>query len=464
MAIKWTRRQVLTGAALAAAAGAAGGFGRGLSALASVTVGPRGKRSGSDALVVLFLRGGADGLNIVVPYGDENYYRLRPTLALPRPNDTSASAKTRVIKLDDFFGLHPALAPLQSLHDSGVLAAIHAVGSWDKTRSHFEAMATMERGLAQSTGTASGWLARHLAATREETESPLRAVAIAETMPDSLRGATSATALRTLADFRLNASYTPPDNNGRKGIGRFRPGARAAAPKSNSTREAAFEESLHGLYGGDAKGAAAATTPDSIKTAGREILQAMDTVRNLDLAHYQPAPGVVYAADEVSQAFKQVAGLIKADVGLEVACLDMGGWDTHFGQGRDTGLQPSRLTDLGKALAAFAQDLGPLMSHVTTVVMTEFGRRAYENTSLGTDHGRASCMLLLGGGVVGGKVHTEWPGLTPDKLVDSGDLQVTTDYRDVLAEVVAKRLKNEKLPEVFPNFTPRFRNIVKVLG
>src|SRR5215472_16858800 len=170
MGMKLTRRQILSGAALASAAG---GMGRGLSALASVTVGPRGRRSDSDALVVLFLRGGADGLNIVVPYGDEDYYRLRPTLALPRPNDRTASAKTRAIKLDDFFGLHPALAPLQPLHDSGQLAVVHAVGSWDKTRSHFEAMATMERGLAQTSGAASGWLARHLAATREETESPL---------------------------------------------------------------------------------------------------------------------------------------------------------------------------------------------------------------------------------------------------------------------------------------------------
>ncbi len=198
-----TRRQMLAGATLAAA-GVTGCVGRGLSALASVTVGPNPHKTGGDALVVVFLRGGADGLNIVIPHGDDHYYRYRPTLALARPNDKTADPKARALDLDGFFGLHPSLAPLLPLYHSGQMGIVHAIGSGDKTRSHFEAMATMERGIASDTGAASGWLARHLVTTADPNDSPLRAVAITDTMPDSLRGATSATSLTSLADYKLN--------------------------------------------------------------------------------------------------------------------------------------------------------------------------------------------------------------------------------------------------------------------
>ena len=500
-----TRRQMLTGAALAAAAGAAGGYGRGLSALASVTVGTHTAETGGDTLVVLFLRGGADGLNIVAPYGDDQYYKLRPSLALGGPNDRKTAPKARVVKLDDFFGLHPSLASLGPIHDAGQLAAIHAIGSDDKSRSHFEAMEAMERGLAQVSGsTSSGWLARHLASTSKEGESPLRAVALSDTMPDSLRGATSATAMTSLADFRLISPFENPTGAGgaahhpdgklkdrlaaignKLGAPRGYPAAKRGAMQHGDpptgARLSAFEQTLRNMYGiaqpygpdgsvldphslpvrERAPGGHSDTASDPLRSGGTAALAAMDAIKRLDPANYRPAPGANYPQGDVGSAFRQVACLVKGGVGLEIACLEMGGWDTHVAQGADIGWQALRLTELGHALAAFAQDLGAHMGHVTTVVMTEFGRRAYENTGLGTDHGRAGAWLLMGGNVVGGKVHADWPGLKPSQLDDNGDLKVTTDYRDVLSEIVAHRLKNDKLDQVFPNYTPRFRNIVK---
>jgi uncharacterized protein (DUF1501 family) len=455
-----TRRQIVTGAALAAAAGAAGGWGRNLSALASVTVGPRGK-TGGDSLVVLFLRGGADGLNIVVPYGDDEYYKLRPSLALPGPNDRRADAKSRVVKLDDFFGLHPALASLGPLHEAGQLAAIHAIGSGDQSRSHFEAMEAMERGLAQvSSGTSSGWLARHLASTGTDGESPLRAVAFADTMPDSLRGATNATAMTSLADFRLAAAAPPPTGPGGKIFHRNKPAHKDTSANENTQeRLSAFEVTLREMYGANVPYA----SPEyaGLQVGGKSSLEAMDAIRRLDPANYHPEPGANYPQGEVGNGFRQAACLIKGEVGLEVACLDMGGWDTHVAQGGAIGWQALRLTELGQALAAFAKDLGPHMGRVTTVVMTEFGRRAQENSGLGTDHGRAGAWLLMGGNVVGGKAHADWPGLKRENLDDNGDLRVTTDYRDILAEILSRRLQNDKLAEVFLNYTPRFRNVVR---
>jgi uncharacterized protein (DUF1501 family) len=441
MSGKLSRRQILTGATLAAAAGAASGVGRNLSALASVTVGGHPHRTGCDALVVLFLRGGADGLNVVAPHGDDHYFRLRPNLALARPNDASADPKACSLDLNGFFGLHPALAPLLPFYKSGQLAVIHAVGSGDQTRSHFEAMATMERGLAGDTGASSGWLARHLNATAAEGDSPLRAVAVNDTMPESLRGATAATALTSLSDYRIAGASAPPT------------GADNRVHHLHTDRTDAIAETLRGLYSDAQAG------PEALRSAGQETLAALEAVKRLDPANYRPAAGANYPKTPLGSGFRQAACLIKGRVGLEVACLDMGGWDTHVAQGRDAGWQPIRLAELGGALAAFATDLGAEMAHVTTVVMTEFGRRAYENTGLGTDHGRASCMFLLGGGIRGGKVYADWPGLADAQLVGPGDLRVTTDYRDILAELVARRLHNPQLAEVFPDYTPHFRNV-----
>jgi len=436
-----TRRQILAGAALAAVAGAAAGM-RPRSALTNVTLSSRPHNADIDSLVVIFLRGGADGLNIVPPYFEDQYYRLRPSLGLPHPGDRSASPASRALDLDGKFGLHPALAPLLPLYHNGSMAVIHAIGSGDQTRSHFEAMATMERGIAKDTGAASGWLARHLLATSEEVESPLRAVAITETMPESLRGATKATALLSLADYRLAAFDLQhhPDNR---------------VPKPSVARTEALTDTLKSLYAGNTK--------DVLQTAGKEALKAMDAVKRLDPANYRPAPGAIYPKAELGVGLRQAACMIKGHVGLEVACLDLGGWDTHITQGRESGIQAGRLAELGGSLGAFAADLGPLMQRVTVVVMTEFGRRAYENTSLGTDHGRASCMLLLGGGVNGGRVYTRWPGLSEESLEDHGDLKVTFDYRDALAEVLNKRLRNTQLADVFPEYKPQMHGLLNNL-
>jgi uncharacterized protein (DUF1501 family) len=289
-------------------------------------------------------------------------------------------------------------------------------------------MATMERGQANdATGTASGWLARHLAATQGDNASPLRAVAFTSVMPDILRGATDATALRSLEDFRL-----------------ILPGATAA-------RETELRRALTAFY---------AEGRDAVAEAGRETLAVLDTLHRVDPARYRPANGAVYPASDLGSGLKQVACLLRSRVGLEVAFLDKGGFDTHVAQGSAGGWLATLLDDLGRSLAAFAQDMGPEMRRVTVVVMTEFGRRLQENSGLGTDHGRASVMMLLGGGVIGGKVFGTWPGLKQEQLEEEMDLRVTTDYRDVLSEIVVRRLHNDRLADVFPNYAPRSVGVV----
>ncbi len=450
MQLRLTRRQVLTGAALAAAAG---GVGSRLSALEGVAMGPRNGQTGGDTLVVIFLRGGADGLNIVVPYGDADYYRLRPSLGLPGPKDRGAAVGARCLELSDFFGLHPALAPLLPLYRDGKFAAVHAIGSGDQTRSHFEAMATMERGLARDSGAAGGWLARHLTATASEIDSPLRAVSITETVPDSLRGAPNVAAMLSLNEFRLTTPNVVPTGSGNRVFHRAQ--QQAAAAKT-TTRADAVAETLRGMYGGTAS-----EETKLLAGAGRETLAALDAVKRLDPNHYKAEFGVTYPNTEMANGLKQVACLLKGDVGLEIACLDLGGWDTHVAQGRETGWQAGRLGELAQGVAAFTRDLGAHLERTTIMVMTEFGRRAAENSGLGTDHGRASCMFLVGGGVQGGKVYADWPGLAPTKLEGPGDLHVTTDYRDVLAEIVARRLKSPHLDAVFPEYTPRYHDIFR---
>lgn len=450
-----TRRQVLTGAALAAGGAAVAGS-RHLTALASITVGPRTKTLGCDTLVVVFLRGGADCLNIIAPYGDDQYYVHRPSLALPAPKAGAPSTESRLLRLDDFFGLHPAFGAVEPLFKEGQMGVVHAVGSGPNDGSHFEAMEAMERGLFTVEGGAnSGWLAKHLVNTRTEGESPLRAVAFAHTLPDSLRGATSATSLISLTDYRLMGPYRPP-------TGKDNQEFHAETWAKQESRLKAVEHTLREMYGfSDKPEKSVAKNSDVLAVGGHASLDAMEAVRKLNPGNYQPAPGAKYPEGELGDGFRQAACLIKGEVGLEVACIDKGGWDTHVAQGRDNGWQPMLLKELGEAIAAFNADLGKWMNRVTVVVMTEFGRRVYENTGLGTDHGRASCMMLFGNNISGGKVHGKWPGLKPEQLEDPGDLKVTTDYRDILAELVAKRLKNPDVANIFPGHTAKFHNIVK---
>lgn len=414
-----TRRSLLMGGTLAAVGWASNG----VSALADLAINPGNNEPAGDVLVTIFLRGGADGLNIVPPYGEDAYHRNRPVLGVASPGDSRADAANRAIDLDGFFGFHPTLAPLVPLFHDGRIAVVHACGSGDQTLSHFEAMATMERGLAsEATGTASGWIARHLTATEGGNRSPLRAVALSSMMPASLRGATSATAVNSLADFRL------------------------LLPESaQSTHQGDFRAMLKELYG---------VGKDEVSQAGRETLAVLDTLNRIDPEHYRAANGAVYPVSELGNGLKQVACLIRGHVGLEVACLDRDGWDMHYGQNLG-GWMAAELTDVGKCLAAFHQDLGADMNRVTLVVMTEFGRRLQENKTLGTDHGHGSMMFAMGGGVNGGRVYRNWPGLEENQLDPPGNLKATTDYRDVLTEILARRMHNPNAAAVFPEFTPK---------
>lgn len=436
---KITRRQALLGGTMAAIAWAA----QGDSALADVAFDvaetPRDRAARDETrpvLVTIFLRGGADSLNIIVPHGDDDYLKLRPTLGITAPAGRLPVAQTRAdraVDLDGFFGLHPALSPLHSLYRDGDLAVVHACGSQDDSRSHFEAMATVECGrageAAQSTsgaGAAGGWLARHLSSMPSPSASPLRAVAFGSTMPEVLRGATNATAIESLSDFHLRL-----------------PGVEAA--QHDDMRAA-----LAALYR-DGR--------DEIARAGRETLGVLKTINRLDPARYKPRNGAAYPDSQLGRGMKQVACLLRARVGLEVACLDRGGWDTHIAQGGSVGWMALQLTDVAQSIAAFARDLKQDMRRVTVVVMSEFGRRAGENSGLGTDHGRAGAMMILGG-VRGGKVYGRWPGLAPEKLEEPGDLRVTTDYRDVLAEVLSRRIGNQSTANIFPGHRAQFLDIV----
>lgn len=405
-----SRRNLLLGGA-----GAWVGFGAN-SALAQVAIAPAGARRTDNVLVVVFLRGGADGLSLVVPHGEDAYHRNRPSLRLASPNDRTASAGDRCLDLDGFFGLHPALAPLLPFYRDGSLAAVHACGSGDATHSHFEAMAAIERGLAaEGEGPASGWIARHLAATARPEESPLRAIALGATLPDSLRGATHAVAMTTLDDYRLQV-----------------------------------DEPFHRRFFEDLE-ALCRSRDDAAARAGLGTLDALKSLAKVDLKA-APARDAKYPSSDLGQGLQTVAALVRAEVGLEIACLDRGGWDTHVAQGVGDGWLAGLLKDLGDSLAAFAADLGPAMKNVTVLAISEFGRRVAENSGLGTDHGHGSALFAFGGGVRGGRVVAKWPGLEDHQLYGPGDLQATTDYRDVLAEALAVRLGNAKTGEVFPGF------------
>lgn len=371
------------------------------------------RRDRKRALVVLFLRGGADGLNTVVPVEDDAYYRLRPSLAIP---------KSEVIDLDGSFGFHPALQPIRPLFADGKLAVVQAVGSDDRSRSHFEAMNAMERGVAEVADAPSdGWLARYLAARNHTSTSPLTAVSFSSVKPDSLIGATHSLALESIESFRLDMPQAERES---------------------------VQAMLRAIY---------SSGEDSFSRAGRETLEVLEKLSHV--ARQNPVGK--YPDSDLGASLRQAAFLLRSDLGAEVICVERGGWDTHVAQGSSAGWHASLLTDLSQSLAAFAEDLGPMLDDTTVVVMTEFGRRAYENTGLGTDHGRASFMLVLGGGVRGGQVHGDWPGLAEDQLEEPGDLRVTTDYRSVLAEVLTGRMDLPDASRVFPGLE---KAAVGVLG
>ncbi len=385
---------------------------------------PQSSSLAGDLLVVVFLRGAADMLNMVVPHGEEAYYSLRPSLGVPRPDDSKATKGKRALDLDGFFGLHPAMESLLPVWQAGELAIIHACGAPDESRSHFKAMELMERGAENERGPASGWLGRHLASLDNGNTSPLRAVGLGELAPRSLYGPVPVATLRSISDYHLQGS-----------------------PQQLKL----FQASLEAMYSGSNGNAG----------IGRETLALLQKLQNMEAGGYLPRQEAAYPESEFGMGLKQVAALAKAGLGLEAAALDLGGWDTHFAQGSVEGLMPRLMQDLAQGLSAFYSDMLDQRDRLSVVVMTEFGRRAYENASLGTDHGHGALMMLLGGGVHGGRVHGRWPGMEREQLFGPGDLAVTTDYRDVLGEVCLKRLNNPNLEAVFPGYSMKAGEILK---
>ncbi len=378
---------------------------------------PRG-----DTLIVIFLRGAADALNVVVPHAESGYYRARPTIAIPRPDDPKVERRLRTVDLDGFFGLHPALEPLHAIWQAEHLGIIHACGAPDDSRSHFRAMELMERGVEADQGPASGWLGRHLATIDTGNHSPLRAIGFGDHLQRSLRGSVPAAALRSITDFHMQGD-------------------------DHAVRQ--MQSTLAAIYAADST---------HLAVIGQETLEMFNTLQHLDPSTYRPA-GRPYPDSDFGISLKQVAMLIKAGAGLEVAAIDVGGWDTHFTQGGSEGLMAGLLKELGDGLAAFHEDVVVYMNRVTVVTLSEFGRRVAENGSLGTDHGHGGLMMVMGGNIHGRKVHGEWKGLEGDFLVGPGDLAVTTDYRDILSELCIKRLNNPNVADVFPDYSMTMRNV-----
>lgn len=383
-----------------------------------------------DILVSIFLRGGMDGLSAVVPYAEgANYYDVRPHLAIPAPGAGTFSA----IDLDGQFGLHPSMARMKELYDSGLLAIVHATGLTDATRSHFDAQRFMEQGVPGDKTIGTGWIGRHLAVQAAAGDSNIRGLAINDHLPFALRGPAPALAVSSLDEI----------------------GFRGA--KGSKDDEDLLLATLQQLY-------LAPTTQSLLRDQATLVFETVDTLQQLAQAGYTPAPGAVYPEDGFGFSMRQVAQLIKADLGLEAAAVDLGGWDTHETQGVDGGGYAELVASLAQGLHAFATDLGDGIGNVTLVVMSEFGRTVAENASRGTDHGHGNVMFVLGGGVAGGKVYTQWPGLAPGGLDEEGDLAITIDFRDVLAEIVSRRLLNPAVGDVFPNFVPTPLEIVAAKG
>ena len=370
-------------------------------------------------LVAIFQRGAVDGLNVVVPFGEQRYYDLRPSIAIPKPDGSPASA----IDLDGFFGLHPSLAPLKPLYEAQHLAIVEAVGSPDPTRSHFDAQDYMESGTPGMKSTTDGWLNRALPKDAEKS-SPVRAVSVGSNLARTLRGHNDAVAINNLNEFQIRDA------------------------RSSTTFEAMYSNSLDTVLHG----------------TGKETFDAIKMMQTIQKQSYVPANQAKYPNGRFGQGLLQVARLIKADVGLEVAFADIGGWDTHVNevaQNPAQGQLANNLSDFGQSLAAFYRDLGDRMEDVAVVTMSEFGRTARENGNRGTDHGHANVMFIMGGNVRGGKVYGDWPGLAEEQLYEGRDLNLTTDFRDVLGELVARHLGNSNLQTVFPGYdNPKFKGLL----
>jgi len=392
----------------------------GACALAAVAAPPRflirtaqGAERRGKVLVAIFQRGAVDGLSMIAPHGDPAYARARASIALAPPRRGDAAT---ALDLDGFFALHPSLGPLKPLWDARMLAVVHACGSPDTTRSHFDAQDYMESGTPGVKSTPDGWLGRTAAALPASSASPFRSVALASRLPRSLRGDAGALAMSSLDRFDV----------------------RAAQP-------AVARRDFESLY--------AEGVQDLLHGTGRETFEAVKLLKSAGAARLSPANGADYPRGRFGDALRQIAQLVRADVGLQIAFAEVEGWDTHVGQGAEQGQLSNRLRELGTALAAFTQDLGDRMSDVVVLTMSEFGRTVAENGNRGTDHGHATAMLALGGGIRGGRVYGRWPGLAPEQRFEGRDLAVTTDFRALFHEIATRHLALPATAPLFPGWS-----------
>jgi len=372
----------------------------------------------SKRLVIIFQRGAADGLNIVVPHSEPAYYAMRPSINIPR---------TSVLDLDGMFGLHPALAPLMPLWKQRHLAMVHAAGSPDPTRSHFDAQDFMESGTPGLKTTYDGWLNRSLHSLPKSGQvSAFRAIALGPSLPRILSGSEPAIAVNNLSDFGLGGKNSP------------------AATTFEAMYASSSDSILHGT--------------------GQETFEAMKMLKAADPAKYKPAAGAEYPRGRFGDSLRQLAQLIKANLGVQVAFADIGGWDHHVNEGNTQGQLANVLRDFATGLAALWIDLGDLAEDTVVITMSEFGRTARENGNRGTDHGHANAMFIMGGPVKGGRVYGHWPGLGQSQLYEGRDLAVTTDFRRVLGEAVYQHLGNRALEQVFPGFDESSNGFLRYLG
>jgi len=354
-------------------------------------------------LVAVLQRGAADGLNLVVPFFEKRYYELRPSIAVQPPGRQNTA-----IDLDGRFGLHPALQSLKPLWDSGQLAIVEAAGSHDPTRSHFDAQEFMESGTPGVKDNPDGWLNRALTPIGREA-SPVRAISVGAQLPRALKGDRGGVSVSNLQQFQV--------------------GSRDQAPL------------IEKMY---------ATTADvRLSVAGKRTFEAVRMIESINRRPYTPTNGAGYVG-QFGTGLQQVARLIKADVGVEVAFADIGGWDHHS---NEAGQLNNVAREFGTSLAAFVRDMGDRMADIVLVTMSEFGRTVKENGNTGTDHGHGDVMFVLGGAVRGGRIYGQWPGLEVEQLYEKRDLAVTTDFRDVLGELVSSHL-GQKVDQVFPGYKP----------
>jgi uncharacterized protein (DUF1501 family) len=411
-----TRRIFLHNSALAVVGTAAVPSFLTRAAFGAVQAGGRNKR-----LVVIFQRGAADGLNIAVPYAESQYYAMRPSINIPRK---------AVLDLNGFFGLHPSLSAFQPLWQQGHLAIVHAAGSPDTTRSHFDAQDFMETGTPGVKITEDGWLNRSLRSMPATTQnSPFRAIALGPSVPRILSGSEPAVAMNNISDFS---------------VGGKNPKASPAASAFEAMYDHSSDSVLHGT--------------------GEETFDAVKMLKTADPGKYSAALGANYPKGRFGDSLRQLAQLIKANLGVQVAFADISGWDHHVNEGSTEGQLANVLSDFSQSLAAFWTDLGDLMDDTVVVTMSEFGRTARENGNRGTDHGHANVMFVLGGPVKGGKVYGRWPGLDQSQLYEGRDLALTTDFRQVIGEAVARHMGNKNLANVFPGYDNQPAKFLKVLG